>query len=106
MKDESGGKPGPGISKVGVFETRSSRRTRRGRFLTELTELRELRDRSWVLGHDYVARWGDALGGGGITTQGDSLQELQDMVRDASDANFDGGRPDRRATRAWIGSPF
>lgn len=30
----------------------------------------------------FVARWDDPLSGG-ITTQGDSLAELQEMVRDA-----------------------
>jgi len=41
----------------------------------------------------YVARWDDAPGRGGITTQGDTLQELQDMVREAVDAYFEGPRP-------------
>lgn len=31
----------------------------------------------------YVARWDDPLGRGGISTQGDSLRELQGMVADA-----------------------
>ena len=37
----------------------------------------------------YVARWDDSPGRGGITTQGDTLQELQNMVREAVDAYFE-----------------
>jgi len=44
----------------------------------------------------YVARWDDPLGRGGITTQGDSLSELQDMVSDAVSGFFEPGeRPSR-----------
>jgi predicted RNase H-like HicB family nuclease len=35
----------------------------------------------------FVARW-DAPGGGGITTQGDSLTELHAMISDAVGGNF------------------
>jgi predicted RNase H-like HicB family nuclease len=35
----------------------------------------------------YVARWDDPAGGG-ITTQGDSFAELDEMVRDAIDGYF------------------
>lgn len=35
----------------------------------------------------YVARWDDPQGGG-ITTQGDSLAELADMVKDAASGYF------------------
>jgi predicted RNase H-like HicB family nuclease len=38
---------------------------------------------------DYVARWDDPLGRGGITTQGDSLNELQEMVTDAAQGFFE-----------------
>lgn len=37
----------------------------------------------------YVAHWDDPLGRGGITTQGDSLSELQEMVSDAVEGFFD-----------------
>lgn len=37
----------------------------------------------------YVARWDDPLGRGGITTQGDSLNELQEMVADAVQGFFE-----------------
>jgi predicted RNase H-like HicB family nuclease len=35
----------------------------------------------------FVARWDDPVGGG-ITTQGENLAELQEMVRDAVDGYF------------------
>jgi predicted RNase H-like HicB family nuclease len=35
----------------------------------------------------FVARWDDPLGGG-ITTQGENLAELQEMVRDAVGGYF------------------
>jgi predicted RNase H-like HicB family nuclease len=41
----------------------------------------------------YVARWDDAPGKGGITTQGDTFAELDAMVSDAVAAYFE---PDRR----------
>ncbi len=37
----------------------------------------------------YVARWDDPLGRGGITTQGDSLNELQTMIADAVGGFFE-----------------
>lgn len=37
----------------------------------------------------YVARWDDPLGRGGIATQGDSLNELQEMVADAVQGYFE-----------------
>jgi predicted RNase H-like HicB family nuclease len=44
----------------------------------------------------YVARWDDAAGRGGITTQGDSFAELQSMVTDAVNGYFEPKeRPDR-----------
>jgi predicted RNase H-like HicB family nuclease len=36
----------------------------------------------------YVARWDDPCGQGGITTQGDSIRELELMVADAVGAYF------------------
>jgi len=36
----------------------------------------------------YVARWDNPIGGG-ITTEGDSLPELLDMVKDAVSGYFD-----------------
>ena len=44
----------------------------------------------------FVARWDDAPGSGGISTQGDSLAELQSMIADAVNGYFFGRRrPDR-----------
>ena len=37
----------------------------------------------------FVARWDDAPGRGGITTQGDSLAELQAMIADAVTGYFE-----------------
>ena len=46
----------------------------------------------------YVARW-DAPGGGGITTQGDSLAELGAMITDAVGGYFE---PDQRPKRVRL----
>ena len=43
----------------------------------------------------YVARWDD-LAGGGITTQGDTMEELTFMVRDAVMGYFEPGQHPRR----------
>ncbi len=40
-------------------------------------------------GPGFAARWDDPSGGG-ITTQGENLAELQEMVRDAVDGYFAG----------------
>lgn len=41
----------------------------------------------------FVARWDDPSGGG-ITTQGDSIADLEAMVRDAVEGYFaEGGKP-------------
>jgi len=37
----------------------------------------------------YVARWDDKPGRGGITTQGETLSELEEMVADAVAGYFD-----------------
>lgn len=47
----------------------------------------------------YVARWDDPLGRGGITTQGDSLNELQVMVADAVAGFFE---PDEKPCRVKL----
>lgn len=44
----------------------------------------------------YVARWDHPLGHGGITTQGDSLTELQDMVAAAVLGYFEPGEMPQR----------
>jgi predicted RNase H-like HicB family nuclease len=43
----------------------------------------------------FVARWDDPVGGG-ICTQGESIADLEGMVRDAVEAYFaEGGKPSR-----------
>jgi len=44
----------------------------------------------------YVARWDDPLGRGGITTQGDSLGDLQTMIADAVSGFFEPGEAPRQ----------
>ncbi len=44
----------------------------------------------------YVARWDDADHGGGITTQGDSLEELTHMVGNAVMGYFEPDQHPRR----------
>jgi len=41
----------------------------------------------------YVARWDDLPGQGGITTQGESLSELEEMIADAVAGYFESNRP-------------
>ena len=47
----------------------------------------------------YVARWNDAPGMGGISTQGETLDELQAMIADAVEAFFE---PDQRPARVRL----
>jgi predicted RNase H-like HicB family nuclease len=44
-------------------------------------------DSTWL-----VATWDDPSGQGGITTQGQDLRELQEMVRDAVRCHFGDGK--------------
>lgn len=48
----------------------------------------------------FVARWDDPLGGG-ITTEGDNLAELQEMVRDAVTAILPTETPRKHFSRAY-----
>ncbi len=42
----------------------------------------------------YIAFWDDPSGKGGITTQGDDLRELQEMILDATTGYFEStGKP-------------
>jgi len=41
----------------------------------------------------YVARWDDKPGHGGITTQGETLSELEEMITDAVAGYFESDRP-------------
>jgi predicted RNase H-like HicB family nuclease len=47
----------------------------------------------------FVARWDDAQGQGGITTQGDSFAELDAMIADAVGGYFE---PDKRPHRVRL----
>ena len=58
------------------------------------------RDDSGVL----VAVW-DAPGGGGITTQGRDLSELQEQVKDAVRCHFDDGEIPARIRFRFIADP-
>jgi predicted RNase H-like HicB family nuclease len=52
----------------------------------------------------YVARWDDPKGGG-ITTQGDTLEELNAMVADAVKGYFDPGQHPRRVRLHFVEDP-
>ena len=52
----------------------------------------------------YVARWDDA-NGGGVTTQGDSFEELDRMVSDAVKGYFEPGQHPRRVRLHFVEDP-
>lgn len=52
----------------------------------------------------FVARWDDPAGGG-ITTQGDTLAELQSMVSDAVSGYFDEGKAPARVRLHFVHDP-
>ena len=52
-----------------------------------------------------VASW-DAPGGGGITTQGKDLRELQEQITDAVACHFDGEETPRRIRLHFISDPI
>ncbi len=52
----------------------------------------------------YVARWDDA-NNGGITTQGDTLDELNRMVTDAVKGYFDPGQHPKRVRLHFVEDP-
>ena len=52
----------------------------------------------------YVARWDDPAGGG-ITTQGDTLAELQSMISDAVTGYFDEGHAPNRVRLHFVDDP-
>jgi predicted RNase H-like HicB family nuclease len=57
-------------------------------------------DSGWL-----VASW-DAPGGGGITTQGQDLRDLQDQVVEAVAAYFDNGQAPRRIRLHFVADPI
>jgi predicted RNase H-like HicB family nuclease len=54
----------------------------------------------------YVARWDDPSGQGGITTQGDSIRELELMVADAVNAYFDPGLAPTQVRLHFVEDPI
>ena len=52
----------------------------------------------------FVARWDDPTGGG-ITTQGDDLAALQNMVSDAVGGYFDVGKAPSRVRLHFVHDP-
>jgi len=53
----------------------------------------------------FVARWDDPLGGG-ITTQGETIRDLEAMVADAAGAYFDPGQLPPRARLHFVEDPI
>lgn len=53
----------------------------------------------------YVARWDDPRGGG-ISTQGDTLAELQEMVADAVSAYFESGKAPASVRLHFVNDPI
>ena len=53
----------------------------------------------------FVARWDDAPGRGGITTQGDSIAELQAMIADAVGGYFEPGQKPKRVRLHFVEDP-
>lgn len=52
-----------------------------------------------------MARWDDAPGRGGITTQGDSFAELEAMVADAVSGYFEPAEHPRRVRLHFVEDP-
>ena len=52
-----------------------------------------------------VATWEAPEGGGGITTQGKDLRELQEQIRDAVHCHFDPGGVPRRIRLHFVNDP-
>ena len=53
----------------------------------------------------FVARWDDAPGRGGITTQGDSFAELQAMITDAVGGYFEPAQKPKRVRLHFVEDP-
>ncbi len=53
----------------------------------------------------YVARWDAGEGQGGITTQGETLAELEEMIADAVTGFFEEGRLPRRVVLHFAEDP-
>ena len=53
----------------------------------------------------FVARWDDAPGRGGITTQGDTLAELHTMIADAVSGYFEPQERPQRVRLHFVQDP-
>jgi predicted RNase H-like HicB family nuclease len=53
----------------------------------------------------FVARWDDAPGKGGITTQGDSLSDLHAMIADAVNGYFEPAQRPQRVCLHFVEDP-
>ena len=54
----------------------------------------------------FVARWDDAPGSGGITTQGDSFAELDAMIADAVNGYFEPAQRPQRVRVHFVEDPL
>ena len=53
----------------------------------------------------YIARWDNAPRAGGITTQGETLDEFQAMIADAVEAYFESGTRPQRVRLHFLEDP-
>jgi predicted RNase H-like HicB family nuclease len=53
----------------------------------------------------YVARWDDKPGHGGITTQGETLSELEEMIADAVNGYFEGPNRPQKVKLHFVEDP-
>jgi predicted RNase H-like HicB family nuclease len=54
----------------------------------------------------YVARWDDKLGRGGITTQGETLSELEEMIADAVAGYFNSSDRPHKVKLHFVEDPI
>ena len=54
----------------------------------------------------YVGRWDEASGAGGITTQGETLEELQAMIADAVEGYFEPARRPAQVRLHFVADPI
>jgi predicted RNase H-like HicB family nuclease len=54
----------------------------------------------------YVARWDDKPGHGGITTQGETLSELEEMIADAVTGYFEAPKRPHKVKVHFVDDPI
>jgi len=54
----------------------------------------------------YIARWDDKPGHGGITTQGETLSELAEMIADAVTGYFEAPKRPQRVKLHFVDDPI